>query len=334
MSEKIINSKNLFYNVKLLKKLSNSPKFCAVIKANAYGHGAKKIARLLSGKVDYFAVANKEEAREISALKLPEKILVLSPSDKPEIIRNVEWTVSSLDDINELEKLGKKVFVHLKVNTGMNRFGMDENELKQAVDIIKKSKNIKIKGIFTHFFCGDNKKERNAQIKKFNQILGKLKLSKSVIVHASNTSGAIYGAGLDMCRCGIGIYGYGHKKLRPVLEIKSQISQIRHLKKGERLGYDGAYIAPKNVKIATVKIGYADGFQRSFSLSKVLVKGKKCSVVGNVCMDCFFCDVSSLKNVSVGEKVSVLGEKVRADVYAKKSKKITYEILCDFNKMR
>lgn len=334
MNSKVINEKNLFYNVDFLRQKSCCKKFCAVIKANAYGHGACDIAKLLSGKVDYFAVANLAEAKEILNLNQEEKILILSPCSTPESLKNVEWTVSSKQDLEPLIALNEKVYIHLKINTGMNRYGMDENEAKEIIGKAKANKNIIIKGIYSHFYQAESAKQRNAQLSLFNRICNNLSLKKGVIKHICNTQGALAGAGGDMCRCGLGIYGYGKENLMPVLKIVSKISQIRVLEVDDKLGYNAGYIARKKTKIATIPIGYADGFERAYSSCYVYVNNKKCKVVGNVCMDCFFCDVSDVKDVNCGDEVCILGQNKQAEKFAKKSKKIVYEVLCGFNKMR
>ena len=334
MSEKIINKNNLLSNIAFLKAKSGCLKFCAVVKANAYGHDLEKIVPVIENSVDYFAVATFEEALAVKKLEKTRPILVLSPCFCPKIENQIELTVASVNDVLELEKQKKKVFVHLKINTGMNRFGAGLEEIRKILEKIRTSKFVILKGVFTHFHSAENRQLLEAQKKKFEKILSSIELTDGIIVHYSNTTATLAGTGGDMCRCGIGIYGFGHKNLKPVLEIKSKIAAIQNVEAGDFVGYSGGFIAKKKIKVGVVKIGYADGFLREFNFGSVCVKDRACKIIGNVCMDCLFCDLSKVQNAKIGDDVLVIWKNNNIQKIGKKTKKISYEILCGFNCLR
>lgn len=334
MSEKVINYSNLLHNVAFLRQKSGCRKFCAVVKANAYGHGIENVVPLLKGKVDYFAVAYFKEALEVKKLDNDAKIIVLSPEVEPKIESGIELAVASRNDVLALEKQRKKVFVHLKINTGMNRFGANLEEIRRVLEQIRECKFVILRGVFTHFHSAENKQLLEKQKKEFEKILSQISLPKNVIVHCANTSASLAGVGGDMCRCGIGLYGFGHKNLKPVLEIKSKLVAIQNVKDGDFVGYSSGFIANKKMKVGVVKIGYADGFLREYNFGKVLVGGRLCRIIGNVCMDCLFCDLSKVKNSKIGDDVFVIWSGNSVSKISKKTKKIPYEILCTFSSLR
>lgn len=334
MSEKLINVNNLLSNVEYLKKKSGCKKFCAVVKANAYGHGIENIVPILKDYVNYFAVATFNEALQVKSIEKNVPILVLSPEIQPKIEKGIELAVASEQDVLKLENQKKNVFVHLKLNSGMNRFGLNVAGAKKVLSLIKTCKFVKLKGVFTHFHSAENKKLLNAQNANFRKMLSQLDLPENIIIHASNSQAALAGVCCDMCRCGIGIYGFGNKNLKPVLEIKSKLVCVREVEKGDFVGYSGGFVAPKKMKVGTIKIGYADGFLREFNFGSVSVLNKKCKILGNICMDCLFCDLTNAKNAKIGDDVKVLWSGNSVEKISKKTKKITYEILCGFNNLR
>lgn len=334
MSEKIINKQNLLNNFSYLKKKSGCKMFCAVVKANAYGHGFKNVVPVLEKYVDYFAVANFIEAKKVKKLQKTKPILILSPEINPKIEKQIELTIASVEDVSKLEKFRKKVFVHLKINTGMNRFGANLEEIRSILEKIRTSKFVKLKGVFTHFHSAENKELLEKQKKEFKKILSQINLPSGVLIHHSNTQASLFGAGGDMCRCGIGLYGFESKKLKEVLEIKSKIVAIQNVKAGDFVGYSAGFIAKRKMKIGVVKIGYADGFIREYNFGSVFINGKACKIIGNVCMDCIFVDLSKVNDAKIGDDAKIIWSGNSIKKISEKTKKIPYEILCTFNSLR
>lgn len=295
---------------KIGKKRCKSPKFCAVVKANAYGHGYKEVCTGIVDLVDFFAVANATEALQVRALKLRKHILMLGKfdeSDLPNLIkRGIRLTVDTLQDVEKIisvaTELNKKAYVHIKVNTGMNRLGVKTNlQLKTLLDKISQCENIIIEGIYTHFATAENNnsyklKKQNA---KFLSMLNLLR-NKKVIVHASNSCAFLKSNkySYDMVRVGLAMYGYDNTNklnLKPCLQVRAKIVKTQTLQKGESVGYDASFVAPNQMQIAVVAIGYADGFVRAYEKGYVLISGQKCPIVGHICMDMLMCDITNLK---------------------------------------
>ncbi|NWF90371.1 MAG: alanine racemase [Ignavibacteriaceae bacterium] len=353
------NLKRNFLNIK--KKVKNS-KIMAVVKADAYGHGVKEIVFTLNSleslKPDYYAVAFIDEAIELRSLGISEPILIFEPifeEDAESIYRfNLIPTVFSQKHIEILEQNRPAYFIeklklHVKVDTGMNRLGIPFSEAVEFTRSLSKLKNFEIDGIYTHLATSDerNKVFAKLQLKRFNDVLNKLKSEKINygLSHAAN-SGAILDlpeAYYDMVRPGVSLYGNYPSletsesiKLYPVMSIISHIASVKQIKKGESVSYGRKFIANKTCKIAAVPIGYADGFSRSFTNRfKVLINGKYYNQVGTVTMDRIMINVE-LDNVKIGDEVILLGEKRKQKIsawdWSKKLGTIPYEITCGISK--
>lgn len=310
----------------ILKKLPHKCGFVGVVKASAYGHGAPNVGhRLEKLGAKMLAVATIEEGIELRNAKIKIPILVFGGIIKqwiPDLLHyELTPTVFDLDKVKELSKAtSKKISVHLKVDTGMNRFGV--KGLKNAVTLAKKIinlKNIELEGIYTHFADATNPDltNTNQQIEKFKRIIKLLSREKinPKYIHCSNSAASVRGLDgpYNLIRPGIALYGYlpsdmkNNIKLKPVLSWYARVLQVKKLKKGEKVGYDFEYTAKRNLTIAVISLGYADGFHRDPNFKKVIIKGKFALIVGKVCMDTSMVDISSTNGVRVGDEVTIIG---------------------------
>ena len=352
-----INLDSLAYNMKNIKKLANGREVIGVVKADAYGHGSVEVSKvLLENGASRLAVAIITEAVELrkNNIKAPIMILGYTPLEFGETLVNndIEQTVYDLEYAKSLSdiatNMGKKAKIHIALDTGMGRIGFlpNEDSLKKVLEIAS-LKGIEIVGIFTHFSTADeeNKEytyEQFSKIKNFNNML----LEKGLDIplkHASN-SGAIIDLPetyLDCVRAGIILYGYYPsdevKKeklpLKTVLTLKTKIVHVKKLDKDMYISYGRTFKTERDSIIATIPIGYADGYSRLLSgKAKVIVNGKFAKVVGRICMDQCMIDVTDIEDVKVGDEVILLGEEnnleFNADDMAKIIGTINYDVLC------
>lgn len=340
----------LTHNYNYLKsKLQSKTKFLAVVKAFAYGNDAAKIARHLQKlDVDYFAVAYTKEGVALRDAGITKPILVLHPlvvSFKTLIDRCLEpniYSTAILDQfIKTAEAQGQKQYpVHIKFNTGLNRLGFNENDIEAIVSKLKNTSAIKVTSIFSHLAASEDLNElefTQLQIKKFKNIADTFEAQSGVKpwLHLCNTSGILNypEAHLDMVRSGIGLYGYGNsdeedKKLKPVASLKSIISQIHTIEKGQTVGYNRAYTSNKTEKSATIPIGHADGISRIYGNGKgfVYINDQKAPIIGNVCMDMIMVNVTHI-DCKEGDEVIIFNSEHKVSALAESAGTISYEIL-------
>ncbi len=345
-------------NFDALKSLvTPETKVMAVMKADAYGHGAVRVAKTLEGKADYFAVADIEEALELRENGIENPVLILSYTSlyQYEILinNNLIPTIYSLEDASRLSavavKLGKKCVVHIAVDTGMNRVGfVDSPESADIIEKISCLPNIEVEGIFTHFACADSKDKTSAlaQKERFDTFIRLLE-SKGVDIplkHCCNSAATIdFDSHYNMVRIGISLYGLypsdevmeERVALKPAMEVISHIIHIKDVEAGVGIGYGHTYVTSEKRKIATVCIGYADGFSRAFSnKGYVLIRGKKAPVIGRVCMDQIMVDITDIDGVNVGDYVVIMGENgsetITAEQLGEMCGSFNYEIICTF----
>lgn len=332
-------------------------KTMAIVKANAYGHGSVRVAKELESSADYFAVAALEEAMELRENGIKTPILILaytSPSQYEELINNdIITTIYSLDEAKMLSetaaKLGKKAVIHIAVDTGMGRIGFCDNE--ESVGIIEVISNlplIEIEGLFTHFACADISDKTSAlhQKERFDKFIAMLE-SRNInipIKHASNSAAIIdLDCRYDMVRMGISLYGLypsdevmaDRIKLTPAMEVVSHVIHIKDVEPGIGISYGHTYVTAEKRRIATVCIGYADGFNRAFSnKGYVLINGKKAPITGRVCMDQIMVDVTDIDDVCVGDDVIIMGENCGSTITAEELGEMcgsfNYEVICTF----
>ncbi len=320
-----ISKANLLHNLRIIKKKTNA-KVCAMVKANAYGVGLKEVVSILNNKVDYFGVVNVSEADEVRAIS-KNKILIVGALEQGEI-KDYSYTCCSIKDIKYLISLNKKVNIHLKINTGMNRFGLKLCQLKRALKLIAESKLI-LEGVFTHFATADNFVD--CQYKLLEKAVAIIKQQGfNPIVHADNSAN-ITKHNLDMVRVGFKLYNDSFP-FKPVVKITAKILQINTVMRGAVVGYDYNFVAPKKMRVAVVSLGYADGFLHGLIGCKIFVKGKACSVL-NVCMDCFMLDVTDV-NIKLGESIYIINKENNLFYYANYLHTSPYEIGTNFSKIR
>ncbi|BDU50762.1 alanine racemase [Haliovirga abyssi] len=350
------NSKNSYLEIDLdkvvenynyIKGLTNS-KVMAVVKANAYGLGIVEIAKVLKkAGADFFGVAFYEEAIKLIKSGIKEKILIFNYIKKEYLnklinINNIIITIYSIEQLNGyIDYMGdniNKLKIHLKVNTGLDRLGIREEDLNIAIKLIKKY-NLKIEGIYSHFAnASGNEGYTRFQDNNFNKIIKKFEENNILfrVKHISNSAATLLYRKFDYdyVRVGMAIYGLQpleeyNNNIKEVLTLKSIISGVFNVKKGENIGYGLKTAALKNMKIAIIPIGYSDGYLFQLS-SKGLVEinGIECNIVGEVCMDQIIVDVSKIENLKIEDEVIVIGGKIGINRLAKIVDTIPDEILC------
>lgn len=353
-----INLDALKNNIRNIKShVGPNTKVMAVVKADAYGHGAIPVSKVLAHNgADALAVAFIDEAEQIRNEGISCPILLLGYTAEEDIKRAIELditptvfhTQSAKRISGEAKKLGKTVKIHVKVDTGMNRIGFacDETSVCE-IEKINKLDNIEIEGIFTHFSCADEETPdyTHRQAEKFIGFVKNLeeKGIKIPIKHACNSAGivAFPEYHFDMVRSGIITYGMSPSShvdisslgLKPALTFKSTISRVQEIGPGEKISYGGTFVSDKNMKIATVPIGYADGYLRSLSdKAYMLAGGEPAKVVGRICMDQCIIDVTNVNNIKVEDEVVVAGGEpdsiVSFDGLAAIAGTINYELFC------
>ena len=344
-------------NMKNIKKLAGNKEVIAVVKADAYGHGALDVAPcLLENGASRLAVAMLTEAIELrnNNIKAPIMILGYTPLDLGEELINfdIEQTIYDLDYARELSslaiKLNKKAKVHIAIDTGMGRIGfLPTNESFNSICEIYSLDGLDVVGIFTHFSSSDEADKEYTQY-QFNQIYDFIrKLENNGIniplKHASNSAAIIDlpNTYLDAVRAGIILYGYypsnevkkENLSIKPALTLKAKIAHVKELESNLYISYNRTFKTSRKSKIATIPIGYADGYIRTLKHdAKIIVNGQLAPIVGNICMDQFMIDVTDIPNVKTGDEVILLGEsngiKFNADYIAKCMNSINYEVLC------
>lgn len=318
-----INLNELRLNIKRYRtQLNKNQKFCAVVKANAYGLGVRVISREINELVDYFAVSSAEEFWEIKNI-VSKPVLILDPiyENITKLAQdNCEFCVSNFKQLQLIINLADvnnklKFKLHLAFNTGMNRFGFNsENEIVECFKLLEKTQNVTISGVFSHFYAGDNEYFAEIQSIKFlklrNFLSKKIEIN-TIVFHIANTSGFENQINFDMIRIGIGLFLFNNNS---VFELESNIVEIQSLKKGDCAGYGRAFIATQNTKVAVVAIGYADGVLRKIAgRGSVLVNGCFCKVLA-VCMDSIIIDISNT-NAELGDKVTLIGENSGSKIF-------------------
>lgn len=345
-----IYPKNIINNILEFKKHCDA-KICAIVKADAYGHGIDGVVQNIRRYVDFFGVADECEALKVRALS-SKPILVLNLALKQNLetlIKNqISLSVSSVNYLKTILKISKKIKikakVHIKINTGMNRLGFSNIEsFKTALDLLKKEDMLIFEGLYTHFFDSTNKMTTEIQYVDFCNYVKIAKENFNPIVHASASNAVLMDKKyqFDMVRLGISMYGYSELNkvnFTPALSLTSKITNIMKVKKNQTVGYSGNYIAQRNIKVACVALGYADGLLRENSNNgKVIVNGKYAQIIGNICMDLFMIDVTNI-NCKVGDTVVIIGKQagleITAQDIARRTNTICYEVLTNLKRNR
>jgi len=327
----IIYKNNLIQNIKQVKLQNPKSKICAMVKANAYGVGLKEVVSILEPYVDFWGVTCFFEASLVRNLT-HNKILIVGPIEKGCVSSKFSYTCGSVEDVEYLAGLKKEIHIHIKINSGMNRYGFTNiKDIKRVLKIINKS-SLKLEGMYTHFATTDSFVEK--QMEMFSKIAHHKALKNhKFLLHADNSGvNETKNHNLDMVRIGFNLYNKKDDWFSPVVEIKTQVVEIRSVKKGELVGYDYRYVATSNKKIGIIPIGYADGMDLKYIGFKLNINGKSCEIL-NICMDCCMIDVTNVK-IKKGDELFVLNKFNTLADYAKYSKTSEYEIMCKFSNMR
>ena len=355
-----VNLQAVRHNIEEARKnIKSGTKIMAIVKANAYGHGAVPVSKALTSQVDAYGVAMIEEALELRDAGIDKMILILGYTGEEwyeELVKHgISQTIYTYDMAKKLSdvavSLGKQTPIHIKIDTGMGRIGFAPTE--KSVDIVEKISHLPgvfIEGVFTHFARADEKtiqaaKEPFARYMQFVQELEK-KGIRIPIRHVSNSASILSfpEAHLDMVRSGITTYGlYPSEdvpkeilKLMPAMSWKSKISFVKPIEPGTSISYGGTFTAEKPMIVATVPVGYADGMKRDLSgKGRVLVHGKYARILGRVCMDQFMIDVTDISNVKMGDTVTIFGKDgdkcIPVEEIAELSHSFNYEFVCSIS---
>jgi alanine racemase len=349
-----VDLKAVEYNYKQVRRLvGKNTNIMIVVKANAYGHGIVEVSTVLERMgVNYLGVATTDEAVRLREYGIKTPILVLGsvlPDEVRVLIENdITLTLCSeglLDSIKKEAAFGRKAKVHLKIDTGMGRIGIWHEEALDFIKNLSQEKSIVIEGIYTHFStAGRDDFFTNYQIDAFEKLLGRLD-SFDVRVplrHAANSIATVdfRRSHLNLVRPGLIVYGMYPKytfprliKLKPALSLKTKIVYIKDAPPGRSISYGRTHVTQKQTRIATLPIGYADGYARNLSnRAEVLVRGRRAKVIGKVTMDQTMIDVGHIKNAAVGDEVVLTGkqgrEEIRTEKLARLAGTIAYEFVC------
>ncbi len=347
----------LVHNFQEVRRIvSQEVKILAVVKADAYGHGALESGKtLLEAGADALAVAFIDEAIALRQNGITDNILLLGYSSKGMIKDLLHWdltpTVYQLDFAKALSDYCKKAAlvcpIHIKIDTGMGRIGFSWQEASRMIEEISKLPGLLIEGVYSHFSTADegDKAFTMTQWQRFRQILDDLKAKNIAIplAHIANSAGLfdLEGLHLDMVRPGIVLYGLypsdavDRRKidLKPVMRFKTRIIHIKKIQAGDPLSYGRSYVAKEERLIGTLAVGYADGLPRLLSdRGTVFIKGQELPILGNICMDQCMVDLSDLEKVDLYDEVEIFGDHILVDDIAKKIGTINYELICMVNK--
>lgn len=347
---------------RMKQNLSKDTKIMAVIKADGYGHGAVQIAQMLEN-IEYvwgYAVATLDEAVVLKSEGMKKPILVLGcvfPDQYMEMlkydIRMNVYTEEMAEAISQMAaREGMTAYMHIKLDTGMARLGFDASEESlEAIHRISKMNNVCMEGIFTHFAKADevDKTFTQKQMKDFTWMTEQLK-EKGVefkFEHCANSAAIIDvpEAHFDLVRAGISTFGLypseevnkENVRLKPAMALKSHVAFVKEIAIGTPISYGGSYVSERPMKIATIPVGYADGYPRNLSnVGCVLIRGKRAPIVGRVCMDQFMVDVTDIDGVSFGDNVTLIGkdgnETITVEDLSALSGRFNYEFICDLGK--
>lgn len=343
------------------RKLKDGVRLMAVIKTDAYGHGAVAVAKAIDSLVDAYAVAIVEEAEELRREGVTKPILILSRVPQPLYPRLLDLedvcpAIFTMEDAKCLsQEAGKKnrsIGIHLKVDTGMGRIGMQPDE--QSADMVKaisELPGIIMEGCFTHFAKADmlDKEPARHQFElftKFIEMLNKRGINPA-ICHTANSAAIMElpDTHLNMVRSGISTYGLypsdevdeNELKLTPAMQMRAYVAHVKTVPEGTQIGYGGTFTAKRETRVATIPVGYGDGYPRSLSnLGRILIHGQYAPIIGRVCMDQFMVDVTGIEQVQVGDCVTLFGKDgenfISVEELANESGSFNYEFVCDVGK--
>lgn len=332
----------------------NPSRLCAVVKADAYGHGAVEVAKIALEKgASYLAVATPDEAEELRSAGIKAPILNLGligeESISSIVVHDVTQTVASVELArclsSEALRQGKTLKVHLKVDTGMGRIGIPVEDVERVAGEVAKLPSIELEGIFSHFATADSDRDyTRLQLERFMQAVESAEqaVHHPLLKHLAESEAIldIPEAAFDMVRAGIIQYGLQPAQdlpkdvvLHPVMRLVSKILFLKEIERGTSIGYGRGFVAKRKTKIATLPIGYADGYIRAYGGHMVEVRGVRAPIAGRVCMDQVMVDVTDVEGVAVGDEVTLFGSPtLTADEVADWLGTINYEVVCLISK--
>lgn len=353
-----INLDAVKHNVREFKKRVNDENIAmmAAVKANGYGHGAIQVAKAaIEAGVSHLAVAFVDEGIELREAGITVPILVLGYTPEEAVIDAIEYdimmTVYRIEDVRNIDRIAnslqKKARIQIKIDTGMSRIGLQEEEVVPFLQELKEMQHVEVEGMFTHYSTAD-------EVEKTYTLMQKDLFEKAVntaknmgihlpLIHSSNSAGTmeLNNEFQNMVRVGIGIYGMypsnevNHKTvaLQPILTLKSKVAHVKRAKQGRGVSYGNTYVATGEEWVATIPIGYADGFSRQLSSKGyALINGVRVPIIGRVCMDQLMLDVTKAMPVQVGDEVVLYGKQGNEDIAVEEVADmlgtINYEVTC------
>lgn len=330
---------NFKFNIEQIKQLTNNTKLMPVIKANAYGTYINKNLEILK-EFDIVAVAIVDEAIELREIGYTGEIFVLNQPSFQEIDKITDYNITiGICSLEFIKLVNKNIKVHLEIETGMGRTGINLKDLDNFISEVKKNKNIEVEGVYSHLSSADfdevYTKEQLYKFETAKKIVEK-NFDNIKYYHISASNGILnYKEGLyNLVRPGIIMYGYpsfeGAKiNLKPIAKLKSQITFLKEVEEGTSISYSRKFITKRKTKVATIPIGYADGIRRILTNSgEVVIRGKKAPIIGTVCMDSFMVDVTDIPEVKIYDEVYIWdNEIITLEEVARKCETINYEIL-------
>lgn len=345
--------------IQVRNRIKDETKIMAIVKANAYGHGAIPVAKAIENMVDAYGVAMIEEALELREAGFSQMILILGYTGEEwfeEVINyRISQTIYTYDMAKKLSdvavSLGKDAYVHIKLDTGMGRIGFQPTtENVEKIKQISELPGLKIEGIFTHFARADEDTTKPVEkpLEQYMNFVHQLE-EKGVhipIKHVSNSASIINlsQANFDMVRTGIINYGLYPSEdikkesidLKPAMQWKSMVSFVKEVAPGTSISYGGTFVADKEMLVATIPVGYADGMKRDLSgKGQVLIHGEYAPILGRVCMDQFMVDVTDIPDVKMGDEVTIFGkqgeQEISVEQIASQSHSFNYEFVCNIS---
>jgi alanine racemase len=331
----------------IARSLPEGARLVAVLKADGYGHGAVELAkRLTADRVAMIAVSLLEESLELRRAGIDLPLLVLGPVTREQIVVALDNRITigvigpeELEDVCDVAR-DRDVAIHLKLDSGMGRMGVVESELPRVIEMIRATPRLRIDGIYTHFANADDVDDpfTEIQIANYDRMLAVLREAgiDAPLHHFANSAATLRGLVRpgDFARVGIAMYGpetitIATGTIEPVLRWRTEIMRVKELPAGHAIGYGTTFHTSRPSRIATLPVGYADGYDRLLSNNaEVLIRGKRAPVVGRVSMDLVTIDVTDIPDAAVGDEVILLGDDITAEELAKRSQTISYEVFC------
>ncbi len=341
-----IDRSALHHNLGVVREKVGLAEILAVVKANAYGHGLVGVAQAVADEVQLFGVANLEEARALRSAGLSHPVIILGPALPGERATIVEHkfipTISAIDEAKAFAEIGP-VSINFKVDTGMGRMGVPEPQWLAAFKAVSTLPSLHVHSVSTHMpVSNENADYTRDQLTRFRNVVEKFRAEvpgdyKAHVLQSAGTL-AFNETPHEIVRAGVMLYGISplpefQKLLRPAMTWKTAISLIRDMPAGHGISYGRTFITPREMRVATLSAGYADGYPRHASNrdAAVLVRGKRCPLLGRVTMDLMMIDVSQIRGAAVGDEVVLMGrqgdEEISAEELAERAQTITWEII-------